>query len=187
MHILLCHGQFVTQICFTYCPIGEDRLQYPNVSLRINNVFRLDEPFRAASRQADALALSGYQDPNLEDPYGFQLAFGTGNNFWEYVTNDDPERGQRFGRAMRAVTLNSLQAIPTLYAFDQLATDGGILVDVGGGLGQVGKLILSQYPNYGLSCIVQDKFADIAQATIKPGVQIQRHDFFEPQPIRGKL
>lgn len=150
-------------------------------------LYRLDEPFRASSRQADALALSRYQDPNMDDPYGFQLAFDTSNSFWEYITNDDPERGQRFGRAMRAVTLNTLQAIPTMYPFDRLALDGGVLVDIGGGLGQVGKLIISHYPNAGLKCIVQDKFADNTSAPIKAGVQLQRHDFFEVQPVRGKI
>jgi hypothetical protein len=113
-------------------------------------------------------------------------SFNTDCNFWEYITNEDPERGQRFGRAMRAVTLNTLQAIPSMYPFDQLAMDGGVLVDVGGGLGQVGKLIVSHFPHCGLKCVVQDKFADNLTAPIKAGIQMQRHDFFEPQPIRGK-
>lgn len=147
---------------------------------------RLDEPFRSSSRQADALARSGYQEPNSDDAYGFQLAFNTDCNFWEYITNEDPERGQRFGRAMRAVTLNTLHVIPSMYPFDQLAIDGGILVDVGGGLGQVGKLIVSHFPYCGLKCVVQDKFADNLTAPLKTGIQMQRHDFFEPQPIQGR-
>jgi hypothetical protein len=130
--------------------------------------------------------MAGYQEPHSRDAFGFQLAFETGSNFWEYIANDDPARGQRFARAMRAVHLNILHVIPEMYPFDQLATDGGVVVDVGGGLGQVGKSIISHYPNRGLKCIVQDKFANNTSMFIESGVQIQRHDFFEPQPVKGE-
>lgn len=149
-------------------------------------LFRLDEPFRSSSREADALAMSRYQDPHSRDTFGFQLAFETESNFWEYITNEDPARGQRFARAMRAVNLNTLQVIPELYPFDRLAVDGGVVVDIGGGLGQVSKKIMSHYPNSGLGFIVQDKFADDTSILIEPGLQVQRHDFFQPQPVKGE-
>ena len=132
------------------------------------------------------MAVAGYQEPHSRDAYGFQVAFDTGRNFWEYISNDDPARGQRFARAMRAVNLNTLDVIPEMYPFDKLATDGGVVVDVGGGLGQVGKKIMSAYPNHGLKCIVQDKFATNSPICVKSGVQMQRHNFFEPQPVKSK-
>ncbi len=149
--------------------------------------FRLDEPFRSSSREADALASAGYQEPHSRDAFGFQLAFETKSSFWEYIANDDPMRGERFSRAMRAVNLNTLCAIPEMYPFDQLVDEGGVVVDVGGGLGQVGKSIISHYPNSNLKCIVQDKFANNTEGFLEAGVQMQRHDFFEPQPVEGEF
>lgn len=131
--------------------------------------------------------MAGYREPHSNGAFGFQLAFETDSNFWEYITNQDPARGQRFARAMRAVNLNTLEVIPEMYRFDQLAANGGLLVDVGGGLGQVARKILSHYPNSGLNCIVQDKFADETAGFVEQGVQIQRHDFFQPQPVKGKF
>lgn len=132
------------------------------------------------------MALAQYREPHSRDTFGFQLAFDTSSNFWQYITDDEPTRGERFARAMRAVNLNTLDVIPEMYPFDQLAMDGGVVVDVGGGLGQVGKTIMSHYPDHGLKCIVQDKFATSGSICIDSRVQMQRHDFFQPQPVKGE-
>ncbi|KAL7952363.1 O-methyltransferase domain-containing protein [Trichoderma compactum] len=163
---------------------------------------RLDEGFRSASRQADALKLSGYREPVVGDEFGFNLAFGSNDNFWEYITNVEPKRGADFNHAMKAVNINSLSIIPELYPFDKLAATGGLIVDVGGGLGQVGREILQHYPGKGLQCVVQDQFAPVnstnghangksngvnvdISATSDHDVTLQRHNFFDPQPIKG--
>ncbi|KAL2850454.1 O-methyltransferase-domain-containing protein [Aspergillus pseudodeflectus] len=145
---------------------------------------RLEDGFRAASRHAEALARLQYRDPTAEDILGFQLAFSTTRNYWDYVEKDDPECGQRFSKAMRAVTVNKLGDVPKLYPFNKLVDDGGVIVDVGGGMGQVAQSILSHWPGLGLECIVQDKFA-IKSGSTPPSLEMQTYDFFCPQPVKG--
>ncbi|EHA55876.1 hypothetical protein MGG_08377 [Pyricularia oryzae 70-15] len=155
---------------------------------------RLDESFRASSRQADALALVNYREPDEADVKGFSMAFGTTENFWEVLGHEgEEERAQRFNRAMRAVSLNTLDVIPRMYPFDRIRGDG-LLVDVGGGLGQVARAIMGAHRGAGLrSCIVQDAHAgddakkqpDVMEANRKLGVELQKHNFFDPQPVKG--
>lgn len=120
----------------------------------------------------------------MGDDFGFQLAFGTKKDYWEYIQND-PKYGARFARAMRAVTVNMLDEIPALYPFDQLKDHGGLIVDVGGGMGLVAQRILSYWCHAGLKCIVQDK-SGVDASNGRDDIETQLHDFFEPQPIKGR-
>ncbi|KAL4985720.1 hypothetical protein BDW68DRAFT_179487 [Aspergillus falconensis] len=140
---------------------------------------RLDDVFRSSSREADALAAARYREPERGAPTGFNLASNTDKNFWEYITNDDPLRGERFARAMHAVNINSLDVIPRLYPFDSLVVDGGLIVDVGGGQSQVAKRILEHFPSSGLRCIVQDAYVVNAFSPGPAVVEMQQRDFFE--------
>ncbi|KAJ0308957.1 hypothetical protein Brms1b_009338 [Colletotrichum noveboracense] len=97
---------------------------------------RLGEGFRSASREPDALRQSGFRNPKPGDSCGFNLAFGYEGTYWDYISNIDLERGDNFNQAMKAVTINSLGEIPRLYPWESLVADGGLIVDVGGGLGQ---------------------------------------------------
>jgi hypothetical protein len=126
-----------------------------------------------------------YRDPTAEDILGFQLAFSTTRNYWDYVEKDDPECGKRFSKAMLAVTVNKLGDVPKLYPFNKLVDDGGLIVDVGGGMGQVAQSILSHWPGLGLQCIVQDKFAIKSGGSTHPSLEMQTYDFFCPQPVKG--
>jgi hypothetical protein len=102
---------------------------------------------------------------------------------------------------MRAVNLNSLDNIPAMYPFDTLIAGdeyGGkaVLVDVGGGRGQVANKIMSYYAGSGLRCIVQDKsIFDSVKESVCAGdggddkamdVEMQQHDFFQEQPVKGE-
>lgn len=125
-----------------------------------------------------------YRDPTADDILGFQLAFETEKNYWDYVEEEDPECGLRFSKAMRAVTVNKLGDVPKLYPFSKIVDDGGLIVDVGGGMGQVAQSILSHWPRLGLKCVVQDKFASKNVST-HPNLEMQSYDFFSPQPVKG--
>ena len=141
--------------------------------------------FRSASRQPSAAAKIGYREPRAGDATGFNVAFDTKETFWEHLC--DEEAGHRFERAMRAFEQVTAQTIPAIFPFDELVTDGGLIVDVGGGLGQLGLSILNHHPNLGLHCIVQDKFAHLEDAFCHPDLEVSQHDFFTPQPIKGKF
>ncbi|TLD11449.1 hypothetical protein PspLS_11929 [Pyricularia sp. CBS 133598] len=149
-------------------------------------IHRLGEGFQSASREPDALCQSGYRNPTPGDLSGFNLAFGFKGTFWEYVTNVDKERGRNFNQAMKAVAINGVGEIPNLYPWETLSADGGLIVDVGGGLGQVSRKILELFPDAGLSCVVQDKHAVTSDANESDrALRLQQHDFFSPQPIKG--
>ncbi|CAI0645670.1 unnamed protein product [Colletotrichum noveboracense] len=149
---------------------------------------RLGEGFRSASREPDALRQSGFRNPKPGDSCGFNLAFGYEGTYWDYISNIDLERGDNFNQAMKAVTINSLGEIPRLYPWESLVADGGLIVDVGGGLGQVSRKILEAFPDSGLRCVVQDKHA-VSSDTRNPrgdlDLTLQQHDFFNIQPIKG--
>ncbi|KAJ3962196.1 hypothetical protein N0V92_001119 [Colletotrichum tropicale] len=149
---------------------------------------RLGEGFRSASREPDALRQSGFRNPKPGDSCGFNLAFGYEGTYWDYIANIDIERGDNFNQAMKAVTINSLGEIPRLYPWESLVADGGLIVDVGGGLGQVSRKILEAFPDSGLRCVVQDKHA-VSSDTRDPrsdlDLTLQQHDFFKTQPIKG--
>ncbi|GJC80300.1 O-methyltransferase asqN [Colletotrichum liriopes] len=149
---------------------------------------RLGEGFRSASREPDALRQSGFRNPTPGDFCGFNLAFGYEGTYWDYIANVDKERGHNFNQAMKAVTINSLGEIPSLYPWESLVADGGLIIDVGGGLGQVSRKILEAFPEAGLRCVVQDKHAVTLEANGSRkdlALTLQQHDFFDPQPIKG--
>lgn len=146
---------------------------------------------RASAWLPEALARIGYREPARGDMVGFNLAFGTKESLWEHMNHSDPRRGKNFASAMAAVKINNLEGIPQMYPFDQLVHDGGVLVDIGGGMGQVSRAILDFYSNTGLSCIVQDAIVDMklsseTRQTGSNNITFQKHDFFDPQPIHGK-
>ena len=149
---------------------------------------RLDEGFRSSSRQADALALSGYREPHTSDTLGFNLAFATQKSYWEYIQVDSPERGQRFSRAMEAVNVNNLANIPETYPFQNLMKDGGVIVDIGGGHGHVAHQVVLSNKDVGLKIIVQDAkcVVDQRRNNMDPSIEFHVHDFFSPQPVQGK-
>ena len=180
-----------------YChtPISRT-MQKP--AMRALLLHRLDEGFRSASRQPDALRLSGYREPIPGDINGFNLAFGCRESFWDFIDNTDNARGERFDQAMKAVTINNLSDIPSLYPFESLVKDGGIIVDVGGGLGQVSRQILACHSGARLQCIVQDRHPvanpPLDESEEKPvqngsssasALSFQEHDFFNRQPVQG--
>ncbi|KAK1948778.1 O-methyltransferase [Colletotrichum sublineola] len=147
---------------------------------------RLGEGFQSASREPDALRESGYRNPTPGDRCGFNLAFGYEGTYWDYITNVDKARGHNFNMAMKAVAINGLAEIPTLFPWESLGPDGGLIVDVGGGLGQVSQKILEAFPNAGLRCVVQDKHAvESRTGENRAAITMQKHDFFSPQPIQG--
>ncbi|KAI8316899.1 O-methyltransferase asqN [Colletotrichum sp. SAR11_240] len=130
---------------------------------------RLGEGFRSASREPDALRQSGFRNPKPGDSCGFNLAFGYEGTYWDYIANIDLERGDNFNQAMKAVTINSLGEIPRLYPWESLVADGGLIVDVGGGLGQ---------DKHAVSSDTRDPRGEL-------DLTLQQHDFFNTQPIKG--
>lgn len=61
-----------------------------------------------------------------------------------------------------------------------------VLVDVGGGIGQVTEKTLEENPELKGRFIVQDLGAIIEEARAKsPKYEVMEYDFFTPQPVKG--
>lgn len=68
----------------------------------------------------------------------------------------------------------------------ELATDGPVFVDVGGGIGHQCAALKKKFPNIPAGKVVlQDLALCIENALPTPGVDAQVHSFFDPQPIKG--
>ncbi|EJD34093.1 S-adenosyl-L-methionine-dependent methyltransferase [Auricularia subglabra TFB-10046 SS5] len=59
---------------------------------------------------------------------------------------------------------------------------GSVIVDVGGGTGHVSMLLAKTHPQ--LKLVVQDRHQTIAHGRETKRVELQGHDFFDPQPPR---
>ena len=66
------------------------------------------------------------------------------------------------------------------------AADAPVFVNVGGGIGHQCAEFKARYPNVPGNVILQDLPEVIAQALATPGVENMAHDFFKPQPVKGK-
>lgn len=79
------------------------------------------------------------------------------------------------------------------YDLGWLAGEEGVVVDVGGGLGQLLKDVLADVPGVGAGrCVLQDRREVIDQAVEKAdpalaGAVMMEHDFHVEQPIKGEL
>lgn len=81
---------------------------------------------------------------------------------------------------------NCLDVIP----LDSSATSdhqGPVFVDIGGNTGHQAKHLLAKYPELAGRVIVQDREETIKSASDAKGIQLMAHDFFTPQPVKGKL
>ena len=134
----------------------------------------------------------GYKTPtdHMNTPGAF--AFGERNINYFDVLERNPPALEYFNDAMSAVNLLGFWAASTSFPFDQLsAPDGGVvLVDVGGGKGQMINEILARYPHIKGRFVLQDQNMVLDGGTIvsKDRVEVQPYDFFnQVQPVHGEL
>jgi flavine halogenase len=63
---------------------------------------------------------------------------------------------------------------------------GPVFVDIGGNTGQQAKALVAKYANLAGRVVVQDRAETVKSAMSIDGVQMMAHDFFSPQPVKGK-
>ncbi|MCJ1264483.1 hypothetical protein MMC22_004355 [Lobaria immixta] len=132
-----------------------------------------------------------YQDPMISKRSAFQFAHGTTDTMFEWLVKH-PEEHHDFDLTMRARRegqANWLDFFPLeeriVHGF-QTKDDAVLIVDIGGGLGQVIESILDKYPDLKGRCILQDLPETIKRIeSPRTGLEPMAHDFFLPQPIKG--
>ncbi|KAL8341834.1 hypothetical protein RB601_005326 [Gaeumannomyces tritici] len=131
---------------------------------------------------------------------------------WDII-GANPEHKAVFGAAMKAMSFLSNADVvgdKALYSLDWIAEEAAegpavaaageqppppppLLVDVGGGLGQMLKMVLTAFPSIPPARLVlQDREEVIEEARriadpVLQGVVHMPHDFHQPQPVQGAL
>ncbi|KAH0848344.1 Demethylsterigmatocystin 6-O-methyltransferase [Fonsecaea pedrosoi] len=129
------------------------------------------------------LADLGYKNPDQPDKTLSHYA--TGTDFFAYLRND-PGRLARFNSAMKgaATLLNS--PVPSSLVESGAGESGVVMVDIGGGHGQVTQKVMEENPHLKGRFVVQDLGAIIDEARARnPQYEVMEYDFFTPQPIHG--
>ncbi|EEQ31631.1 putative demethylsterigmatocystin 6-O-methyltransferase [Microsporum canis] len=118
--------------------------------------------------------------------YAWHKGFNTELDFFPWV-KQHPEHLQAF---------QSLMSVPregdwlSVAPFTELTSGGPeqvIFVDVGGSIGHQSVRLRARFPDLPGRIIVQDLEETIKAAPPAPGVEFMVHNFFNPQPIKGKL
>lgn len=115
-----------------------------------------------------------------------------GVEWWEYLAKN-PVLGQQFDSAMSISDLAPPITNPSFPYMEQALeaarnSEGQpVFLDIGGGRGQYAQRLLTEMPDIPCEFIVQDLEPTTAtNLSTSPKMRGMVHDFFEPQPIKGK-
>jgi O-methyltransferase domain len=132
----------------------------------------------------------GFKSPEDFKNVPYTFAHGAvDEDFFDLLVKDE-EKLTLFNNAMEIMAVLGLKPLGSLYPFDKLVSneDGVALVDIGGGKGQMLKVIQEAYPVMKKKLALQDlKVVLDGGVVVGEDVKLQTYDFFkEVQPIRGK-
>jgi hypothetical protein len=133
----------------------------------------------------------GFKSPEDSKNVPYTFAHGAVNeSFFDLLVKDE-EKLAFFNDAMAIMAVLGLKPVGSLYAFDQLVPneDGVALVDIGGGKGQMLKVIQEAYPAMKGKLVLED-LKVVLDGGVVVGDEVVRtpYDFFkEVQPIKGKF
>jgi len=150
-----------------------------------------DEGYKSSGYLTESLDLYADKFDQVQKPElrtAFNLAYNTDLHFFDYIYTPEniPRYGERFGRSMMGGARQE-RVTATIEAYDwKQFKEGDTIIDVGGGIGHIGVWI-SELVKPGVKIIIQDRPSVIEQGKAIHGhiVDLQPHNFFEPQPIKG--
>ena len=141
------------------------------------------------------LASTEYQNPTDHNNSAFQYGHHTVLGFWEYL-REDHERTKVFDSGMQSLaTIGGAPKSAGPYPFgaeigsEKVGEADVLIVDVGGGKGQVLDAIKTSFPALKGRMVLQDtsEVIEDAKASGLPGfIEPMAASFFERQPIEGK-
>lgn len=141
------------------------------------------------------LKSTGFRNPQNSLDGSFQYANKCGSAFvWLTEHPEVFEAFHRYAHALRVHTPSWMEMYPVQERLiEGLRTGGGdassAFVDIGGGTGQILQDFRANVPQYTGRLVLQEVPDVIAAATAmgvgKDAIELQVHDFFKPQPIKG--
>ncbi|KZV95393.1 S-adenosyl-L-methionine-dependent methyltransferase, partial [Exidia glandulosa HHB12029] len=155
----------------------------------------LDEYFKASSYLTETMLDPVTAKSDSTTQAAMNVAMRTSDDYWTFI--DKPEnayRLRRFGVAMQGarVMMPEIHIVQSGFPWKDFPQDS-VIMDVGGGTGHVSMVLHQHFPQ--LKLVVQDRHQTIDHAkewwgtenpkAIQTGrVELQGHDFFDPQPPR---
>lgn len=131
----------------------------------------------------------GFKNPEDAKNSPFSFANGRDDKGVFDILEEQPERMKLFNSAMAIQATIGLKEVMLSYPFDKLEAnkEGVVLVDVGGGKGQVINEIRTVYPELKGSIVLEDMQVVLEGGTVVPEeIKKQPYDFFKgEQPIQG--
>lgn len=134
----------------------------------------------------------GYQNPTDETHTAFHEGWNTTMHPFQWMTEHPPQL-DRFNTYMalrRKADLSWLSVYPVLEETRGLDDpERPLYVNVGGGIGHQCAQFRERYPASQIPgrVVLQDLPATIERALPTEGVENMAHDFFKPQPVKGKF
>ena len=137
---------------------------------------------------------NGYLNPSSRSNNPYTFAHDThGLSMFEFLLRD-PVRFKNFNDAMQARSSQSslpYDLFPFKKRFGEMDTtdETVLLVDVGSGMGQATLAIRKACREVKGRMVMQDQkeVIDSVAGSLPIGVVGMAHDFFKPQPVKGKL
>lgn len=162
----------------------------PEITAIVKHI--MDETWPSIAFMNQYFKENGWKHP--VDPTNCPYTFAhrtNGKESWAYIAQF-PERQENSNRAMIAQSFDSTWSVG-LYPFaEKLAeTPSGddetpLVVDVGGGVGHTSRQIRELCAGIKGRVVLQDRAEVVKDAPHIDGIVAMEHDFFSPQPIKGK-
>lgn len=136
------------------------------------------------------LAQTAYQNPTSFTDGAFQRGHRTDLIAFDYI-HGDPTRSAGFNLFMKAQRGSQVKCFG-IYPFEEESkgwqAEKPLFVDVGGGSGHQTAAFKERYPNLPGRVILQDlpRAVEDGKAVVPEDVERMAHDFFKPQPVKGK-
>jgi len=141
-------------------------------------------------------ASRGYKAPTSATDTAFQLAHSTPLTAFQYAAGN-PKLMADFAKWMQAQRQGEDTWLSVMQHEDLLDTNleetgkgknRALLVDVGGGIGHQSKQLRAWLPEEKkVRIVLQDLPRVLSMAGEIPGVEVMNHDFWNEQPVKGKL
>lgn len=137
-------------------------------------------------------AFEKFPRPDEPQDTAYSIANGTELPFYRFLEEHHPDRGRRFGAAMRYYARRQdldHRYLYELFPWREYDGEATVAVDIGGGQGTA-SVHFARYTKE-MRFVVQDLPKTVAAgeallpAELKPRIDFVAHDFFTEQPVRG--